>query len=185
MTDAIHIGPQDIIDFWFVELSTNDWFAKSDSVDAHIKARFEITHRAACACELSQWRETPLGRLAEIIVLDQFSRNIFRDEGRAFAADALALCLAQEAIAQGHDVLLDPPKRAFLYLPFMHSESRSIHKDAMRLFAADGLEDNLEFERKHKAIIDRFDRYPHRNAVLGRVSSPEEIAFLREEGSSF
>ena len=111
MTDAIHIGPQDIIDFWFVELSTNDWFAKSDSVDAHIKARFEIIHRAACACELSQWRETPLGRLAEIIVLDQFSRNIFRDEGRAFAADALALCLAQETIAQGHDALLDPPRR--------------------------------------------------------------------------
>jgi uncharacterized protein (DUF924 family) len=119
------------------------------------------------------------------MVLDQFSRNIHRDTAAAFANDALALALAQEAVARGSDRELPVPHRAFLYLPWMHSESPTIHEEALRLFAQPGLEHNLEFERQHKAIIDRFGRYPHRNEALGRASTQEELAFLREPGSSF
>jgi uncharacterized protein (DUF924 family) len=178
-------SPQNVLGFWFDELGREGWFAKSDATDALIRERFEVTHIAACACELASWRESAAGRLAEIIVLDQFSRNLFRYSARAFAADAIALALAQEAIAGGFDQELPVEQRAFLYMPFMHSESLLIHEQAELLFSAPGLEFNLEFERKHKAIIDRFGRYPHRNTVLGRVSSEEEIAFLQEPGSSF
>jgi uncharacterized protein (DUF924 family) len=177
--------PHDVLDFWFREVGHEQWFAKSDSLDAQIKARFQTTHQAASACELSDWRRDAQGRLAEIIVLDQFSRNLFRDEARAFATDALALALAQEAIAGGFDQALEAKEKAFLYMPFMHSESRLIHRKAVELFSAPGLEFNLAFEHKHRAIIDRFGRYPHRNDVLGRVSNEDELAFLKEEGSSF
>ena len=118
-------------------------------------------------------------------MLDQFSRNVYRDTPRAFVADAQALALAQEAVAIGVDAVLRPPRLAFLYLPCMHSESRRIHEIAVRLFDTPGLEENLAAELKHKAIIDRFGRYPHRNAVLGRVSTPEEEEFLRQPGSGF
>ena len=118
-------------------------------------------------------------------MLDQFSRNIHRDTAEAFANDALALALAQEAVARGCDRELPPVERAFLYLPWMHSESALIHEEALRLFAAPGLEKNLDFERRHKAIIDRFGRYPHRNAVLGRASTADELEFLKQPGSSF
>jgi uncharacterized protein (DUF924 family) len=167
-----------VLDFWFEELGSDAWFAKSDDVDALIRTRFSPTHRAACACELSAWRVDAAGRLAEIIVLDQFSRNMYRDDARAFAADGVALALSQEAISGGFDLDLPIQHRAFLYMPFMH-----LHAET--LFSAPGLEFNLEFERKHKAIIDRFGRYPHRNAVLGRVSTGAEIAFLAEPGSAF
>jgi uncharacterized protein (DUF924 family) len=183
MTDIV--SSQAVLDFWFEELGSDAWFAKSEDIDALIRNRFEATHRAACACELSDWRVDGAGRLAEIIVLDQFSRNLFRDDPRAFAADSVALALSQEAIAGGFDQDLPAQKRAFLYMPFMHSESALMHQRAEELFSATGLEFNLEFERKHKAIIDRFGRYPHRNAVLGRVSSEAEIAFLAKPGSAF
>jgi uncharacterized protein (DUF924 family) len=177
--------PQAVLDFWFIDLGRDAWFAKSDAVDARIKDRFEATHIAACACELSHWRVDAVGRLAEIIVLDQFSRNLYRDSARAFFADPMALALAQEAIDRGFDQKLLIEQRAFLYMPFMHSESPLIHARAVELFSAPGLEFHLEFERKHKAIIDRFGRYPHRNALLMRASSAEEIAFLETPGSSF
>ena len=118
-------------------------------------------------------------------MLDQFSRNINRGEAQAFANDALALGLAQEAVAAGADRLLAPAERAFLYMPYMHSESAAIHALAVALFSQPGLEHNLDFELRHKAIIDRFGRYPHRNAVLGRASTAEEAAFLQTPGSSF
>jgi uncharacterized protein (DUF924 family) len=178
-------GPGDILDFWFGELTPAQWYAASDVLDAIISQRFGGVHAAAACCELSAWRETPEGRLAEIIVLDQFSRNIHRNEAAAFAQDALALALAQEAVRAGADAALPPERRAFLYLPYMHSESAVIHDVALVLFDQPGLENNLDFERKHKVIIDRFGRYPHRNAVLGRKSSAEEIAFLATPGSSF
>jgi len=127
----------------------------------------------------------PLGRLAEIILIDQFSRNIFRDTPEAFSADAVALVLAQEAIAAGADQQLETKERAFLYMPYMHSESRAIHEQAAQLFDQPGLEYNLEFEHKHKVIIDRFGRYPHRNAILGRTSTAEELDFLEGPDSSF
>jgi uncharacterized protein (DUF924 family) len=178
-------SPQSVLDFWFSELGSDKWFAKSDALDAQIGASFLATHRAAAAGELASWRGDALGRLAEIIVLDQFSRNLFRDDARAFAADPMALALAQEAIAQGFDQQLSVVQRAFLYMPFMHSESLLIHEQAVQLFSVEGLENNLNFEHKHKAIIDRFGRYPHRNEVLGRVSTEAELAFLQEAGSPF
>ena len=124
-------------------------------------------------------------RLAEIIILDQFSRNIHRGTPDAFAADPLALALAQEAVSSGADQALPVSRRAFLYMPFMHSESQAIHELAVRLFSASGLAENLKAELRHQAIITRFGRYPHRNSILGRISTPEEEAFLEEPGSSF
>ena len=134
---------------------------------------------------IGQPRASPEGQLAEILVLDQFSRNMFRDDSRAFAQDVLALVLAQEAVRSGADQSLSPTERAFLYMPYMHSESAAIHVEAVRLFDQPGLKGNLEFEHRHKAIIDRFGRYPHRNAVLGRDSTAEEREFLKQPGSGF
>jgi uncharacterized protein (DUF924 family) len=150
-----------------------------------IEARFSLLVEQARAGELFSWRVTPQGRLAEIILIDQFSRNIFRDKPESFSADPVALVLAQETIGAGADQRLDVQERAFLYMPFMHSESQAIHEQAVVLFDQPGLEYNLEFEYKHKAIVDRFGRYPHRNEILGRKSTEEEIAFLKAPGSSF
>lgn len=177
--------PALILDFWFAEITPAQWWAKSDDFDRLVEARFGAVLQAAARCELYAWRATPAGRLAEVIVLDQFSRNIHRGKAAAFANDALALGLAQEAVAAGADKGLLLAQRAFLYLPYMHSESAAIHAQAVALFSQPGLEHNLDFELRHKAIIDRFGRYPHRNAVLGRASTAEEVAFLQTPGSSF
>ncbi len=150
-----------------------------------IADRFLGVHHAAAKCELYVWRDRPLGRLAEVVVLDQFSRNIYRGTPLSFAYDPLALALAQEAITAKANQSLVPDQKAFLYMPFMHSESSVIHELAMELFKEPGLESNLKFEIQHKAIIDRFGRYPHRNEILGRQSTGEEINFLKETGSSF
>lgn len=175
----------EVLKFWFDELESKQWFVKDLDLDAVIEARFAFLVQQARAGELFSWRATPEGRLAEIILLDQFSRNIYRDQPESFSADTVALVLSQEAISQGADQQLAPQKRAFLYMPFMHSESALIHDQAVVLFDQPGLEYNLEFEYKHKAIIDRFGRYPHRNAILGRDSTAEELEFLRQPGSSF
>jgi uncharacterized protein (DUF924 family) len=177
--------PQDILHFWFEEATPDQYFGKADAFDAAIRDRFAATHRAAADGELAEWRASADGRLAEIIVLDQFSRNLYRDDARAFACDGMALVLAQEAIRAGADRDMPAIRRAFLYMPFMHSESRTIHVQAERLFRQPGLENNYAYELKHKAIIDRFGRYPHRNAVLGRLPTDEEVAFLQQPGSSF
>jgi uncharacterized protein (DUF924 family) len=176
---------EEVIRFWFDELDASCWWTKSDELDATICGRFGATHTAAVAGELEAWRQSAEGRLAEVIAIDQFSRNIYRDRAESFAWDSMALALAQEAIRAGADQELAVERRAFLYLPFMHSESLAIHERAVELFSQPGLENNLDFEHKHKAIIDRFGRYPHRNEVLGRESTPEEIEFLRQPGSSF
>ena len=178
--------PETVLVFWFKELEQKQWFIKDLSLDRHIIERFSDFHTAASLGELYQWRKTAHGRLAEIIVLDQFSRNMFRDQPQSFASDPMALVLAQEAVALGLDKkLTTPEERAFLYMPYMHSESELIHEVAIDLFAQPGLNNNYEFEVKHKTIIDRFGRYPHRNDILGRTSTAEEIAFLKEPGSSF
>lgn len=177
-------SPAAVLDFWFTEVGPARWYAVSDTLDTTIRTRFGALLAAAAACELYGWRTTTEGRLAEVIVLDQFSRNIHRGAPQAFALDPLALALAQEAVAQGHDRELPADRRAFLYLPFMHSESLAIHAVAMQLFAT-GPAQNRDFEMRHKAILDRFGRYPHRNAALGRTSTAAEIAFLHEPGSSF
>ena len=177
--------PTDILHFWFEELTDKQHFIKDPVLDATMRMRFGRTLEAAARCELFAWRTTPQGQLAEILVLDQFSRNILRHTPRAFAHDALALALAQALVASGQDQGLAPHQRAFAYMPYMHSESLLIHEQAVALFSQAGLEDNLNFALRHKAIIERFGRYPHRNQTLGRPSSALEITFLSEPGSSF
>jgi uncharacterized protein (DUF924 family) len=179
------MNPQYVIDFWFREIEPRQWFAKDSAFDRLIAERFKDVHDSALKCELFPWRDSAQGRLAEIIVLDQFSRNIFRDSPLAFAADPLALALSQEAVRIQAQHEFPTQQRPFLYMPFMHSESPLIHEQAVVLFGEPGLEKNLEFELKHKTIIDRFGRYPHRNSILGRPSTPEELAFLRTPNSSF
>ena len=174
-----------ILAFWFDEIEPKQWWARSDDFDRLIATRFSAVHGAATRGELHVWRSSPAGRLAEVIVLDQFSRNLHRDSPLAFAWDGMALVLAQEAVAAHADQALPAARRAFLYMPYMHSESALIHGLAVSLFGQPGLEGNLDFELRHKAIIDRFGRYPHRNAALGRSSTAEEIAFLKQPGSSF
>lgn len=176
---------QTILHFWFTELTPAQHFAKDAALDDAIRTRFGAVLEAAARCELFAWRATPGGRLAEVLVLDQFSRNVWRDTPRAFAQDALALALAQELVASGQDRNLPLAQRRFAYMPYMHSESALIHEQAVALFSQPGLEDNLRFEHAHKAIIDRFGRYPHRNAILRRESTAEELAFLSGPGSSF
>jgi uncharacterized protein (DUF924 family) len=176
---------QQVLGFWFEEIEPAWRWKKDDAFDALLVEKFSETHTRACRCELFEWRGQPEGRLAEIIVLDQFSRNMFRDSPAAFANDAMSLTLAQEAISCGADKALKPEQRCFLYMPFMHSESLQIHELAVELFRKNGIESNLEFELKHKNIIEKFGRYPHRNKVLGRQSTTEELEFLTRPGSSF
>ena len=174
-----------VLDFWFDPENKEFWFSKSDEFDLELEEKFGHTLQQAMQCELWTWRETAEGRLAEIIVLDQFSRNLFRDHPASFAQDPLALSLAQEAVRLDLDQQLAPDQRCFMYMPFMHSESKIIHAQALQLFEALGNPMNLDFELKHKTIIDRFCRYPHRNQILERDSTPEEVEFLTQPNSSF
>ena len=157
-----------ILEFWFAELPPSAWFTSSAELDSTIARRFGDIHQSALAGELYSWRHKPQGRLAEIIVLDQFSRNIYRDTPRAFAADGQALVLTQEALRVHAD-----------------AESAAIHNASVRLYETLGREENYRFALAHQQVIERFGRYPHRNAILGRASSDEELAFLKEPGSSF
>jgi uncharacterized protein (DUF924 family) len=175
----------EILNFWFQEINPKLWFTKDPAFDEQVRARFLTLHAQANRCETFLWRKTPEGRLAEILVLDQFPRNMFRDQPAAFASDSLALALSQEAVAQGCDRQMTLQQKIFLYMPHMHSESSLVHEQAVKLFTQPGLESNLDFEMRHKKIIDRFGRFPHRNAILGRVSTAEELEFLKQPGSGF
>jgi len=175
----------EILRFWFEEIDPSKWWAKNDNFDSLIRGRFSQVHAQATRCELFEWRAQAKGRLAEIIVLDQFSRNLFRGSPLAFANDPLALALAQEAVSAKADEGLSPIERSFLYLPFMHSESPRIHELALELYRKNGIQSNLDFEIRHQRIIERFGRYPHRNGILGRQSTDEEIEFLQQPGSGF
>jgi len=174
-----------VLNFWFSDLTPKDWFTKDSSLDKKISDLFLDTFKKASRCELFNWRKTADGRLAEILVLDQFSRNIFRDSADAFKFDPIALTLSQEACNKPEVKELEVKKRSFIYMPLMHSESAVVHEEAIKLFSEPGLEMNLDFELKHKKIIDRFGRYPHRNKILGRKSTTEELEFLTTPGSSF
>lgn len=176
---------QKILSFWFEEITPGQWWKKDDAFDALLVERFSQLHRQASTGELFEWRISAEGRLAEIIILDQFSRNMFRDTAAAFATDPMSLTLSQEAVACGADKVLTAGQRNFLYMPYMHSESLLIHEKAVELFGKNGNQSTLEFELKHKRIIEQFGRYPHRNKILGRQSSAEEIEFLSGSGSSF
>lgn len=179
------MNAQDVLDFWFHPDTQAHWFAKSDDFDQQLRNKFSEVFQQACQAELWSWRKTAEGRLAEIIILDQFSRNMFRDQAQAFAQDGLALALSQEAISLDLDQQLSPDQRSFLYMPFMHSESKAIHEFALKLFQRLGEPVSLEFEKKHKQIIERFGRYPHRNQSLGRISSAAELEFLTQPDSRF
>ena len=176
---------QEILHFWFEEIEPQQWFKKDTVFDRLIIERFSDIHQQASSCELYKWRTSAHGRLAEIIILDQFSRNMFRDSPSAFAYDALGLALAQEAVSLNADKELKQIERTFLYMPYMHSESLEIHTNALTLFKNNGLESNYDFEFKHRNIIKRFGRYPHRNEILKRTSTEEEMKFLKEWGSRF
>ena len=176
---------EEVLSFWFEQNGPRQWWARDPQFDAAIRTRFGALHDQAVQGELHDWRDTPEGRLAEIVVLDQFSRNLYREDARAFAADGMALAVAQEAVRIGADQAVSPVRRQFFYMPYQHSESPRIHEVAVTLFESLGDLEFLDYERRHKAIIDRFGRYPHRNRVLGRPSTPEEVTFLREPGSSF
>ncbi len=172
--------PEDIIDFWFNVLMESDWFKKSDDLDNMIRRRFRDHLLEAGKGELYYWRDNAMGRLAEIIVLDQFSRNIYRGTPEAFQNDALALILAQEMIYLGLHKELSQKQRIFSYMPFMHSESRVIHAEALQLFIELGDKETLKFETLHKEIIDKFGRFPHRNKIIGRTTTLREQEFLKQ-----
>ena len=170
--------PQEVLDFWFEECEPSDWFKKSEAFDAEIRTRFLETYEAIVSGDTAGWRKSAHGRLAEIIVLDQFARNMFRDDAKAFAADELAVELAKEALPYWDEFSIQ--ERSFVVMPFMHSESLEVHEWASKWFDEPGLERRKKYEAAHREIIERFGRYPHRNHVLGRTSTPEEAAFLKE-----
>ena len=157
----------EVLSFWFEEIHPSKWWDKDPELDGLIKRRFLNIYESACNGELFGWRHTAKGRLAEIIILDQFARNMFRNTPKSFATDQVALVLSQEAISKNMHLDLSPVERSFLYMPYMHSESLIIHEVAMKLFAENGIQSSFDFEVKHQDIIERFGRYPHRNTILG------------------
>ena len=177
--------PEEVLEFWFVEHGPDDWFSANPEFDARLAARFAETHEKVSQCEAFRWRATPQGRVAEIVVLDQFSRQLHRGSPRAFAQDGMALVLAQEAVAAGHDRALTPEQRHFLLMPYMHSESLVIHEEAVRLFTQLGNEEALKYEIAHRDVIQRFGRYPRRNAALGRQSTQEELEYMESGEGMF
>jgi uncharacterized protein (DUF924 family) len=188
-SDLLRVRDQSSIDavnrFWFEELKPEDWFKKSDQRDAAIKRRFATTYDKLRENLPPSWLETPDGYVAAIIVLDQFPRNLFRGSARSFESDRRALELAKEAIARGFDAQLSPMKRWALYLPFEHSEDAADQVRCIELMTALQNPVALDWALRHKAVVDRFGRFPHRNAILGRITTEKEAEFLKEPGSSF
>jgi uncharacterized protein (DUF924 family) len=186
-------GPDfiEVLDFWFGAPGSRErgrprkaWFRKSEPFDAEIRRRFLDTWEQAARGELERWQATPLASLALVVTLDQFPRNMFRGTARAFASDSLAFAVARETIAREFDRLLSPVERSFVYLPFEHAEDLAAQRRSLALFhALDG--EQVEYARRHYEIIARYGRFPHRNAILGRPSTAEEIEFLKQLGSSF
>jgi uncharacterized protein (DUF924 family) len=185
-----------VLDFWFGAPGTEihgrqrqEWFVKDEAFDAQIRERFLGLHGRAQAGELKAWEADPDGLLALIVVLDQFSRNMFRGTPRSFASDAAALACARKMVERGWDMDLAPVQRSFVYLPYEHTENLVTQDEALRLFKRvledPSLAELPEWARKHREVIRRFGRFPHRNAILGRESTPEEEEFLRQPGSRF
>ncbi len=184
----------EVIHFWFGappgDESREAWFKKSDAFDAEIRDRFGAQVEQALAGGLREWDVTPQGTLARILLLDQFTRNIFRGTPKSFSGDPLALAAAQALVARGEDRWLNGVMRSFVYLPYEHSEDRAVQAESLRLFAQLTADHPARAElevwaKKHEVIVARFGRYPHRNSILGRDSTPEELAFLKEPGSAF
>jgi uncharacterized protein (DUF924 family) len=174
--------PAAVLAFWR-DAGPDKWFKKDEAFDVAIRDRFLTTHEAAAQSELGHWETTPDGALALTIVLDQFPRNMFRGSARAFAADPMARAVADRALAHGFDQNVGPDERQFFYLPFEHSELLADQERSCALYRATGDAELLKWAELHADIIRRFGRFPHRNAVLGRLTTPEEQAFL--DGGGF
>lgn len=172
--------PKDVLDFWFVEHGPEDWYSGDPQFDARCSARLSDAHAQAIKSELWEWRETAEGRVAEIILLDQLSRQLFRDDARAFASDTMALALAQELVAQKLDAGLSIHQKLFAYMPYQHAESLSVQDESVRLFRQLGDDQYLPYAIEHHETIARFGRFPFRNAALGRQSTPQETAYMNE-----
>lgn len=177
--------PEQVLNFWFDELDSSLWFNGGAELDELIKQRFASMHQAASCAELVHWRDSHEGRLAEIILLDQFSRNIYRGQAGAFAQDVMALVLAQEAVRSGALEALAPNQISFVLLPYMHSESLAVHNQFNAILSQLDMPDFAEYERKHRDILEQFGRYPHRNQALSRVSTEAELAFINTPGTGF
>jgi uncharacterized protein (DUF924 family) len=171
-------SPTAVLDFWFAPEMEKCWFNSKPALDEEIAARFEPVWRAGRDGRLGSWEDTADGALALVIVLDQFPLNMFRNRPESFSTEAASRQVADRAIARGFDGQLTAPRLPFLYLPFMHSEKLADQLRSIRLFEQAGLTDNLRFARHHHDIVARFGRFPHRNAILGRDSTPEELAWL-------
>ncbi|WP_426439921.1 DUF924 family protein [Bradyrhizobium genosp. P] len=183
MTDARVATPAEILAFWR-EADRDRWYKRDEAFDAEVHRRFLTTWQTAVAGELSSWETSDGGALALTIVLDQFPRNMFRQDARTYASDALAREVAGRAIDRGVDGRIDPRLREFLYLPFMHSEHLADQQRCVALFRKSDNEENLKYAEDHAEIIRRFGRFPHRNRILGRPTTPEEQAFLDAGGFS-
>ena len=177
--------PNSVLDFWFHEIEPAQWWRKEPAFDAQLEQRFGQLHDDVTRTGALHWRAHATGRLAEVIVLDQFSRNLYRDDPRAFAWDAAALTLAEETIALALDRQLSPQQRAFLYMPYMHSECLARQQRSLELFAAIAETGNLDSAQRHFDVINTFGRFPHRNAMLNRISTAAEKDFLKQPGSRF
>lgn len=177
--------PQSVLDFWFEELEPRDWFVKNEDLDARINARFGALHLALSRDVPAEWRATPEARLALVIVLDQFPRNIYRGSPLSFATDGLALREAEAAVEAGADAAVAAERRIFFYMPFEHSEAIEDQHRAVALCEALGNETYLDYAIRHRVVIERFGRFPHRNPILGRISTPEEQEYLAQPGAGF
>ena len=177
--------PDSVLDFWFKETPPEQWFQKSLDFDRLVQQRFGPAVAAAAAGELDSWLESPRSSLAVVILLDQFSRNIYRDDPRAFASDSKAQAITKDLVEKGKDKELEPRERTFLYMPLMHSEDAADQELSVELFEALSNANSASFARRHRDIIARFGRFPHRNKILGRTSTPAEVEFLKQPGSSF
>ncbi len=178
---------QDILDFWFKESQPRQWFQKNSIFDALIKSRFLEIYESGRQGALEAWKKNADGALALCLLLDQFPRNMFRGSPQSFATDAQVLLISKYALSKGLDQVLNPEKKRFLYLPFEHSETLSDQKKSVALFEAMKADDPLghEYALRHYDIIEKYGRFPHRNSVLGRTSTPEEDIYLAQVGSGF
>ena len=172
------VDKDEVLDFWFGAAMEKRWFDATPALDAQIRERFEPTWMQAAGGVLDGWRDDPDGALALAIVLDQFPLNMYRGQARSFTTLAQAITVTRHAVAHGLNNRLEASRVAFLYMPLMHSEDLADQDESVRLFEAAGLQSNARFARHHRALIRRFGRFPHRNAILGRLSSDEEIRYL-------
>jgi len=172
------VSPRDVVDFWFSDESRERWFRSTPEYDARVRSRFEVAWELARDGALADWEQSATGALAQVILLDQMPLNMFRDQPASFSTEALSRTVAEHAIARGFDHDVAGDRRAFFYFPYMHSELLADQDRSVELFGQPGLEQNLEWARHHREIVQRFGRFPHRNAILGRTSTPGEIQWL-------